>query len=319
MERSNPLAVALQIVHSHLARLGPDERIRGTYRIHGMQMRRRSDGADFWEVILADRTGQIVAYAWPEQLRIAYPLPRHTQVQVEFLTRLRGSQLVADLRSLDPVLAGEPGLGLELLPRSLCSSPLLLDRLVTVVHGLHYPALRGFVDHVLNRDEVALNYLVVPASQVDHHTGASGLLAHSVEVAEIAQGLPYPDTTQREITVVAALFHDIGKTRTFDPQLRRTLTGKLVNQDALTLEICAPALSSLDIVWPEGAVMLRHLWTAGYQRHGRQPQSAFLHALRLADRLSAEQAKEHAAFVRASPGQSWGRIGQEPRWRATAF
>lgn len=318
MDRSNTAIVAQKVTHSHLAHLAPDERIRGTYRIHGMQMRKRSDGADFWEVTLTDRTGQILTYAWPEQLRIAYPLPRHTRVQVEYLTRLRGSQLVADLRSLDPVLADEPGLGLELLPRSLCSSPRLLERLVTVVQGLHHPALRGFVDHMLNRDEVALNYLVVPASRVYHHTGPSGLLEHSIEVAEIAGGLPYPDSTQREITVVAALFHDIGKTRTFDPQLRRTLTGKLINHDALTLELCAPALSSLDIAWPEGATLLRHLWTAGYLRQGPQPHSALLHALRLADRFSAEQAKDQAAFAQALPGQAWGRIGQETRWRAIA-
>ncbi|CAB1369845.1 HD domain-containing protein [Denitratisoma oestradiolicum] len=319
MERSNTAVAVPQVAHSHLAYLEPDERIRGTYRIHSMQMRRRSDGANFWEVTLADRTGILVTYAWPEQLEIAYPWPRHTRVQVECLTRRFGQKQVADLRSLDPLPEMEPSQGLDLLPRPLCPRPEVLDRFVSLVQGLKNPALRGFVDHVLARDETTLNLLVVPASQVYHHAYFGGLLEHSVEVAEIALRLPYPDDTQREIALVASLFHDIGKTRTFDRSLRRTPAGNLICHDHLTLEICAPGLSWLDMVWPEGGLLLRHVWTAGHSRHGPLPQSALLHAVRLADRLSAEQAKDQAAFARSSPGQSWGRIGRETRWRASAF
>ncbi|CAB1368289.1 hypothetical protein [Denitratisoma oestradiolicum] len=65
--------------------------------------------------------------------------------------------------------------------------------------------------------------------------------------------------------------------------------------------------------------MLRYLWTAGCLRQAPQIHSVLLHALCLADRLSAEQAKDQAAFARSSPGQSWGRIGRETRWRASAF
>jgi 3'-5' exoribonuclease len=67
--------------------------------------------------------------------------------------------------------------------------------------------------------------------------------SEQVEVAEIAASHPVEDRAEREIAIIGALFHDIGKTRTFDHHLKRTDCGNLVCHDHLTLEICAPGLS----------------------------------------------------------------------------
>jgi 3'-5' exoribonuclease len=134
---------------------------------------------------------------------------------------------------------------------------------------------------------------------------------------EIVAGYPITTRAEREIALVGALFHDIGKTRTFDQHLRRTPCGNLVCHDALTLEICAPGLSYLDEAWPEAGLLLRHLWTAanGASRHGIAPRTSLVSMIRGADRYSAERGKDTAAF-RASPQRhAYARVGEETRWR----
>src|SRR5690606_8647752 len=59
-----------------------------------------------------------------------------------------------------------------------------------------------------------------PAAIRHHHAYLQGLLEHSLEVAEIAVALaakqPYAGLIDRDMVVVGALCHDVGKTETYE-------------------------------------------------------------------------------------------------------
>jgi 3'-5' exoribonuclease len=304
--------------HTPLASLEPDERLRGHYRIHDMKSRTRNDGAVFWTITLTDNSGSLTCYGWPEQLgdseRTA--LPRHTVVEVEARVRAFGNRLVADLVSLDPATPSLEDTG-HLLPWASCERPELLPRFRGMLGQIKFSALLHFIDRVLANESVMLAFLKVPASLQYHHAAFGGLFEHSIEVMEIVAGYPITIRAEREIALVGALFHDIGKTRTFDKHLRRTPCGNLVCHDALTLEICAPGLSYLDEAWPEAGLLLRHLWTAanGASRYGIAPRTSLVSMIRGADRYSAERGKDAAAFRAAPQRHAYARVGEETRWR----
>ena len=61
--------------------------------------------------------------------------------------------------------------------------------------------------------------------------------------------------------MVAALLHDVGKTKTLTPDMTRTAIGRLVDHSQLTLELCAEPLRKLECRAPGIAYHLRHAWT----------------------------------------------------------
>ena len=172
-----------------------------------------------------------------------------------------------------------------LLPRELCLDPSWLDRLIVIRLNLQSPALGRFIDQIFSDKTIAFPFLQLPASTRHHHNKEGGLLAHSVEVAEIILNQSYDSGDERDIAVVAALLHDVGKVRTLGTNLITTQTGRMVSHDDLTLEVCASALKSLDESWPEAANTLRHVWTCATpgSRYGFQPNCSIAYKLRFAD------------------------------------
>lgn len=184
----------------------------------------------------------------------------------------------------------QPAQVLELLPASLSARSDLVAELRMTVARFRNAPLRDFVGRVLSPTETGLAFIRAPASTKFHHSYPAGLLVHSLDcarrVGEILGGVSRDD---REVAQVAALLHDIGKTRTYDASGRLSQLGLQVHHDALTLELCADALRALDAEWPWAATMLRQIWTwrVGVASDWRkQPPMAI--ALSCADRLSGE-------------------------------
>lgn len=204
---------------------------------------------------------------------------------------------------------------LELLPSALCPKPFSVDLLVKLINHLTIPPLADFLTDVLcdpaNRDP----FLTLPASFNAHHNWPGGLLEHSVEVARwVAKFRSIPDV-ERELGVAAALVHDIAKTRTH--QRRADPLGQLLQHDALTLEILAPALRRLDARWKDGAIALRFLLAKAQRRvhftSGVELQVSLL--FDFADQFSAHRDKNQRAFRDAVRSSGCACFGRQRFWR----
>jgi hypothetical protein len=91
----------------------------------------------------------------------------------------------------------------------------------------------------------------------------------------------------RELAIVGALFHDIGKIHTLNDDGGAAMR-PLVDHDQLTTELLATPLRDLDAQWREGAIALRHIWTRHYKKvHSLGTASVAAEIVRLADRMSA--------------------------------
>jgi 3'-5' exoribonuclease len=138
--------------------------------------------------------------------------------------------------------------------------------------------------------DICIPFFQAPASLNHHHNYAGGLLAHTVEVAEIVSTLPLKTQIEKDLAITGAILHDIGKVKSLDGRMKRLETGHWVDHSALTLEICAFGLSNLERKNSLFTNILRNVWTCASPgaRYGYQPITPIAEAVQIADRFSAK-------------------------------
>lgn len=277
-------------------------------RVHGIYRIRKP----VWEVSqinelycrcrIEDVTGSMVMYfiependdfQWLEDHTIAEVIAHYENIKGK--TLLIGETISAPSQGLHAVL---------LLPSTLCHDKAALDDLVQCVAAVRHPGLREFMNHVFKDQHIVVPYLTVPASHRHHHAHPSGLVTHSVEVAMLcSRHLPDLEEPYGSLLMVAALCHDIGKVWTHD-QDKPLSTRRLLQHEALALEILARPLANLEREWQEGANALRYLLTWQPSGRSRFPVLPILNILRMADQLSSARDVERQAFNQSAQGQS---------------
>lgn len=95
--------------------------------------------------------------------------------------------------------------------------------------------------------------------------------------------------------MVAAFFHDLGKTRTVSYDSSKTSVGAFANHESLTLELLAPYTAKLETSWPLGANLLRHMLSADDKRD-LFPAFPGKILLKMADRFSTAVDRRAAVF-----------------------
>lgn len=293
--------------------------VTGVYRICNKQDVVIIDGVSYNKVELHDATGLKIGLCENKAIDWVNTKPYA-------LVNLRGYQLDSGTQNLIQVLdisLAQDDIGIDAmqsLPKELCNDSKDLETLINMRRSIESPSLGKFLDTIFAETEIAIPFLQVSASTNHHHNTYGGLLKHSIEVAKIASAQHYNSKNERDIALVAALLHDIGKVRTLGTNLKSTKLGKMLSHDALTLEVCATALKLLDKEWPEAAFTLRHVWTCGTPgaRYGFERNCKIANIIQFSDRLSVDLDNENKTFTtnNKTDGLVWD--GKKYFWRPTA-
>lgn len=144
-----------------------------------------------------------------------------------------------------------------------------LLNLLELVQSFKMPLIRNFAQSLMYRDTLMKNWLSLPASKQHHHSFPGGLIVHSLEVAQmvknhLAMFSLEVSLLETEITILAALLHDIGKTQTLTQQLTQnshTGLGRLMDHEKLTLSTLAEHIEQLKQKSSKTAETLQYLLT----------------------------------------------------------
>ncbi|MBE1302438.1 MAG: HDIG domain-containing protein [Alteromonadaceae bacterium] len=180
---------------------------------------------------------------------------------------------------------------IELVPHSTAVNQHDFFTLVEMINSIEIKELRNFINEVLFESKITIPFLRNPASLRFHHNYPGGLLSHSVSVATELSAKFSNSNIERDISIVAALLHDIGKTKTLSESMGRTKLGFLLDHSDLTLEICANALARLDAKLLDTAQHLRHAWTYATPnaRYGFKPKTDLAKQLQKVEHDSAKE------------------------------
>lgn len=267
-------------------------RFKGSYYLTGFVARIDDVKEPFWVITLSDASGSLRIYC-RDQTCIADGLSPQSLVDVEVSIDYRGTEPYFRCKLIQPstVDLSKPK-QISQLPAALCQKPYALQLLTEIIESISDPLLEEFVINVLTQHDIGLRFIQCPASANHHHNYPGGLLEHSVEVAQkLANELKNNDE-ERDLAIVAALLHDIGKTQTFTSNGERSAIGYIIDHNDLTLEVCASPLKILHTKHAGLANRLRHAWTCASpgSRYGFKAKTLTANLLKRFDRQSASKA-----------------------------
>jgi 3'-5' exoribonuclease len=181
--------------------------------VRAIERRARRDGGEYLRLQLGDRTGTVVSMVWDDLLETESLATPGTPVYVSgrYTVHPRfGPQI--NLRSLTPAVPGsfEPA---DLLDGPARPPEQMEDDLHELIATVRNPHLCRLLEHMFGEHSpLWARYEVAPAAKYYHQAYRHGLLEHCLGVAQgvsaISATFPGID---RDVAVVGALLHDIGK------------------------------------------------------------------------------------------------------------
>lgn len=174
------------------------------------------DGKPFARLTLGNASGRVeTAPIWTEQLSWAAGAVKGAVVQAigtigEYAGK-RQLSLTAPLR----VLPRDSAHIEAFLPHITRKTEELWNWVDQQRVALTSAKLRVALDLFFADDAFRQDFERAPGSTTGHHAQVGGLLLHSIEVANIAQGIARTMRANVELVTVAALLHDIGKVESY--------------------------------------------------------------------------------------------------------
>jgi 3'-5' exoribonuclease len=264
-------------------------RLLGTYYLVGLKTQFTREKEPFVVITISDAFDTLDIYC-RDQSCIIGELQPQSPVHIEMQRDINGKRPYFCCKYIQ--VADEKASGIDhiaFLPSMICPVIDDLHHLIFMIEGIKTKHLAEFLQQVLTQRNVGVKYTSCAGSINHHHNYAGGLLEHSLEVAEYFANDPSLKQEQRDLAVVAALLHDVGKTQTYTTDGHLTALGHLILHDSLTLEVCSQALNTLSKKHAGYANELRHIWTCATPkaRYGIKAKTTTAKLLKQYDRASA--------------------------------
>ncbi len=211
-----------------IAELKDGDKISSQFLVNGCTKGVTTASRSYLTVSLQDATGTMDAKKWdigPKDEEIFAP-GNIVSVEAEVLSYKNALQM--------KLLSGEalPLEGVDytrFVPSSPVSKEILIKKLQDYLASLKNPDVKKLTEHLVKKHYDA--YVDYPAAVRNHHNYASGLLYHSLCMADDAEALCklYP-SLNRDVLIAGAIIHDIGKTIELSGPIatKFTLEGKLL-------------------------------------------------------------------------------------------
>jgi 3'-5' exoribonuclease len=297
-----------------VAELQPGDRVTGFYLARRKQLepfRDRTRG-EFLTVVLADRTGQVLARAGEGATELAELFTEGDVVKVageveEYLGR---TQLI--IQKLRKVAESEFDLAdfRQATQRNVEEMQAAVGAAIGRVQNPHLAALlRRYYDDPAFRQA----FSQAPASRRLHHAYLGGLLEHTCEALALCDAVLaiYPNL-DADLLLSGVLLRDIGKTVEYGWRIDLEITdaGRLLGHIVLGDEMISQAIAQMPDFPPELSLRLRHLVVSHHGRYewGSPRRPATLEAITLhqIEELTAQVSRFEAVLGgRREPGEAW--------------
>ncbi|MGB7188644.1 MAG: OB-fold nucleic acid binding domain-containing protein [Acidobacteriaceae bacterium] len=306
-----------------------NQSITANFAVAAKSVRSKKDGATYFALTLADRTGQIEARMW------------ETAEAGEFapgdIVKLRGQvcryqeKLQINVERIRKAAAGEYELG-DFVPKTERDVEELWAELNGYVESFTEAHLKALLRSFLDDAEIASALKEAPAAKSMHHAWIGGLLEHVVSLLGICDLAAKHYAVHRDLLLTGVVLHDIGKLQElrWGTSFDYTLEGQLLGHITIGLGMIERKIDALPDFPPSLRVLVNHMVLS---HHGRYefgspklpmiPEAVLLHYLDDMDAkmqtIRNEFARNTAAGRGAHEVTEWVRSMERPLLNTAAF
>ncbi|GAB6060269.1 3'-5' exoribonuclease YhaM family protein [Desulfonatronum parangueonense] len=250
----------------------------------------------YWQVRLQDARGVLDGKIWSPASQNYPELPVGELVRVCGAVDLFREQMQLRIDCLEPLIIAAEEIDWSLfLPRSVREpEEMLLEIEELCKRELLHGPWRKLCRKVLREPEIRSRLLLAPGAKSMHHAYIGGLIEHTLAVCRLCLSISelYPQV-DREILLVAAIFHDLGKAWELNAGIQRDYTdpGRLLGHIMLGIEVLEPFLARTDLS-PGLKMHFKHLLISHHGEYAygspRRPKTMEALILHYADNLDAK-------------------------------
>lgn len=219
------------------------------------------NGKPYLTLRLMDKTGDVEAKVWDniDQIALTFDKDDFIAVRSKATVYLGKMQLV--ISELKRVPDEEVALA-DFLPETERNIQEMEDELRALVASLAEPHLRCLMNAFIDDPAFLAVYRTAPAAKGMHHVYLGGLLEHSLAVARLIDSVvPLYSGINRDLLIVGALLHDVGKVRemSFTRSFDYTDEGKLIGHITIGVEMIQEKIAAIDGFSRELGMLLKHM------------------------------------------------------------
>ncbi|MCC8108674.1 MAG: CRISPR-associated endonuclease Cas3'' [Planctomycetes bacterium] len=321
----------MTITSPPLASLADGCQFEGFYVVKESSFQTAVNGKNYIRMTLADASGALPANIWDVNRDLYQLCPSGSIVKVQGIAESYKGKPQIRVGRFRPAHDSEVDLD-AFLPKTARDVGEMTDAVLALADSLqdqdyHRLAASFFgARHILDR------FVRAPAARDVHHAYLGGLLEHTLNVAAMADAFGRSAHVDRDLLVIGALLHDIGKIDELSAKfsIEYTDRGKLLGHLFIGAEMVRDHARELDLFPAEKLLLVQHLILSHHGRYEygspvlpKIPEAFALHHLdnldakvetanRLLDNIRDEE-KTWTDYSRALETQLYQASGREPR------
>lgn len=245
------------------------ENVLGHYLCKKREVLKTKSGKNYMNLILADKTGSVVAKAWTLNNDIQ-SFEAGDFIKVEATAGLYLEEIQLNVRKIRKSQAGEY-LPEDYIPVTDKNIDSIWAHLKELINSLANHYLKEMLTNIfVKNEEISGAFLRSSAAKQMHHSYMGGLCEHTLSVAQICDFLaPRYKFVNRDILISAALLHDIGKIYELSdfPENDYTDAGQLLGHINMTSELIGAEAAKITGFPPVLKNLLQHCILSHHGRH----------------------------------------------------
>ena len=247
--------------HTWICEIKENDNIDSYYLIKEKRIGTTRRGDIFLNIIIADKSGEVEGKVWDNVEEISQLFAAGDIVRVQGIVSSFKNQLQIKIVGLEKTSRPfETSIFIESSNR-LPSE--MLAELQTLLASLKNKNLKNLCRLFLNDENFIDNIKQWPAAKAAHHAYLGGLLEHTLSVCKLAEkiGEHYEDVIDKEILLVGAFIHDIGKIEEFSIRngIDYTNEGRLIGHIVLGIRLLDAKIDKIKDFPEDLKITLEHI------------------------------------------------------------
>ncbi len=250
-----------------LAELKDGDGFDGFYVVRDSSLQTAVNGKNYIRMTIADASASMPANVWDANRELFQLCPSGCIIKIQGVAEsYKGKQQVR-INRFRPAHESEVNLD-SFLPRTTKDIDAMRAELVALSDSIRDGEYNALAEAFFHDNALLDAFCRTPAAREVHHAYIGGLLEHTLNIARMAEAFSARARVNRDLLLIGALLHDVGKTEELEARfsIEYTDRGKLLGHLYIGAEMVKTRADALPNFPPEKRNLVQHLILS---HHGR--------------------------------------------------